>query len=132
LGRRLAAKRGPRFPGIGLAQWTSAGRRAGLFKHTFQGRTPGALIVFEMDAQVDYLVTELRKSYVGVNRVLTRAGVTVNAATDEVLYNFEIPGSILGSNGKKLPRSDARVQKVFAHRRTSGQRALRAYRKVHA
>ena len=81
MNRDAAARTGPRKAGIGLAQWTSAPRREGLFQHAVQGRQPGASILFDMDAQVDYLVTELRGSYPGVFRTVTRAGVTGNTAT---------------------------------------------------
>ena len=43
---------GPRSPGIGLAQWTSEPRRSNLF-------SGGSSILFDMDGQVDYLVSEL-------------------------------------------------------------------------
>ena len=39
--RDHVAKRGPKLPGVGLAQWTSAGRRAGLFNHRFEDRVLG-------------------------------------------------------------------------------------------
>lgn len=112
--------------GVGLAQWTSANRRLGLFAHVHQGRRLGANILFDMDAQVDYLVTELRTSYQGVNRVLTNPAVTLEAASDEVVYNFERPGSVL-DNGRSRPRSDPQVQEVFRVRRASSRRALQAF-----
>ena len=66
-------------------------RRRGLFGHRYEGIVLGANIMFNMDAQVDYLVRELGSGYSGSDRVLRRSGVTVNDACDEVLYNFEIP-----------------------------------------
>jgi hypothetical protein len=130
MNRDLAARTGPRLPGVGLAQWTSPARRTGLFQHSFQGRQPGSSILFDMDAQVDYLVTELQGSYAGVYRTITRAGVSVDDAADEVVYRYEVPGAIL-SGGNLLPRTDARVQTVFRHRRANAQRALRVYRAAH-
>lgn len=117
---------GPARPGVGLAQWTSPGRRAGLYSHTYNGVELGADVIFDMDAQLDYLDHELRHSYRRVHGVLTAVDVTVDDAADEVLYNFEIPGAIL-DGGSKLPRSDERVQNVFQRRREHAQRALRAY-----
>ncbi len=117
---------GPRFPGVGLAQWTSPDRRRGLFEHVHQGRRLGANILFDMDAQVDYLVTELRTSYQGVNRVLTNPAVTVEDASDEVVYNFERPASVL-ENGRSRPRTDPQVQEEFRKRREFSRRALQAF-----
>ena len=56
--------------------------------------------------------------------------MTVDDATDEVLYSFEIPGSII-AGGKKLPRTNPRVQSVFAERRTHAHRAHRVYTTTH-
>lgn len=122
---------GPRAPGIGLAQWTSAGRRRGLFEHVYQGRPAGTRILFDMDAQVDYLTTELAASFAGVNRVLRDPGVSVDDASDEVVYRFETPGAVLGPDRRLLPRSDPAVQAVFRRRREHAQRALRVYRARH-
>lgn len=118
--------RGPRLPGVGLAQWTWGPRRQGLFRHSFQGQVLGGRILFDMDAQVDYLVEELRRGYPRVDAVLRRPDVTVDEACDEVLYRFETPGSVLGPDRRLLPRSDPRVQAVFVERRRYGQRALQA------
>ncbi|MEO3755243.1 phage tail tip lysozyme [Streptomyces sp. B6B3] len=118
---------GPARPGIGLAQWTAAPRRAGLFSHRFHGDVLGARAVFDMDDQIDYLADELKSSFNGVRAVLRRPAVKVNDACDEVLYNFEIPGAII-QGGSRLPRSDPRVQRVFNQRRPLAQRALAVYR----
>jgi len=100
-----------------------------------------------MDGQVKYLVDELGEAYAGVNKSLKKAGLTVDDASDAVVYSFEVPGSILedkavtdkdgkpvvGKDGKpktkkaKRARSDPEVVKVFERRRKSGQRALKAY-----
>lgn len=123
---------GPCKPGIGLAQWTTPNRRRQLFQHIFQGRPAGARILFDMDAQVDYLSTELAGlGFTGVNGVLRRPAVSVDEASDEVLYNFEIPGAILDAEKNKLPRTNPAVQAVFRRRRANSQRALRVYRARH-
>ncbi|MES2155571.1 MAG: phage tail tip lysozyme [bacterium] len=130
MNRNGPGQRGPRLPGVGLAQWTSANRRAGLFGHAFRGIVLGSSIVFDMDAQLDYLVNELGGSFVGVNQVIRNPTIAVDAASDEVVYRFEVPGAVL-ANGALLPRTDPRVQAVFAQRLASSQAALRAYRAVH-
>lgn len=125
--RSEAAKRGPRRPGVGIAQWTSSARRVGLFTHPIAGKPLGVGILTKLDAQVDYLITELQRSYRGVNEVLRRSDVTVDAAADEVVYRFEVPGAIL-EGGRLLPRTDPRVQAVFSARRAHAWRALTVYR----
>jgi hypothetical protein len=131
--KRKSGKSGPKKPGVGIAQWTTKKRRAGLFKH-------GADILFDMDAQVDYLVDELGTSYNKLDKNLRQPGVAVDAASDDVVYLFEIPGSILeevevtapdGTVKKKKvkrARTDPQVVKVLKRRRKSGHRALKAYR----
>jgi hypothetical protein len=84
-----------------------------------------------MDAQVEYLVSELQAN-VALNASLMAAGVTLNDASDDVVYRFEIPGSILNASGGRRPRTDPAVQAVFAERRANGQRALRAYQAAQA
>ena len=52
--------------------------------------------------------------------------MSVDDASDEVVYNFEVPGSIL-AGGAKLPRTDPRVQATFQQRRNHSQRASSVY-----
>ena len=125
--RSQQQRRGPRLPGVGLAQWTTDSRRRGLFQHQFGGRRMGTDILFNMDAQVDYLVHELQSKYPGVNRVLTNSATSVNDACDEVLYNFEVPGALLDANRRKRPRTDPHVVQVFNQRRPLAQRALTSF-----
>ncbi|MFG1749639.1 phage tail tip lysozyme [Streptosporangium sandarakinum] len=117
---------GPRLPGVGLAQWTSSARRAGMFAHVYNGVAFGSNALFSMDSQIDYLVTELRMRFPGVFSVVNDPNVAVDRASDEVVYNFEVPGAILEA-GQKLPRADARVQAVFNQRRTPSRNARAAY-----
>lgn len=128
--RNYSAQRGPRHPGVGLAQWTSAGRRSGLFTHSVGGRVPGPAILFDLAAQIDYLVHELQTSYPGVERVLRDPTTTVHDAANEVVYDFEVPGAVL-ADGAKLPRTDPAVQEVFENRRRRADRALQAYQNAH-
>lgn len=132
MNRNRATRQGPRLPGVGLAQWTTSSRRAGLFLHTFQGRRLGADILYNMDAQVHYLVTELQTRYRRVDSLLRRANVSLEDASDEVLYNYEVPGSILSEpdaagRRRKLPRHHPAVIRVFEQRRRYARNALRAY-----
>lgn len=127
--RDPGAGKGPRLPGVGLAQWTSSARRAKLFSYAYDGVVLGADVLFSMDAQLDYLASELRNSYPGVNGTVSAADVTLEDAADDIVYRFEVPGAIL-SGGAKLPRGDAKVQAVFNERRSYGVRALQAYQSV--
>jgi hypothetical protein len=127
MNRNRPARLGPALPGVGLAQWTSAARRVGLFRHSYRGNVLGADVLFSMEAQIDYLVHELHTGFAGVDAVLTDPQVSVDRASDEVVYNFEVPGSIL-AGGAKLPRSDQRVQATFQVRRAHSQRASNTYR----
>jgi uncharacterized protein DUF2272/tail lysozyme len=117
--RSYSRRTGPRHPGIGLAQWTSPDRRRGLFSH----RGLGSAILSDLDAQVDYLVTELRGPYRQVDAVLRSPGVTLEQASDEVLLRFERPAAVLNR-----PRTDPGVQSVLRRRRAHGARALEIYR----
>jgi len=116
------ATTGPEKAGVGLAQWTFPARRAALFTYT----AAGPRILFDMDAQLDYLVHELKTSFGTVDAVLTEPGVTVAQASDEFLYDFETPADVL-ANGRRLPRDHAAVRRAFAERRILSQAALRAY-----
>jgi len=130
--RDPSRRRGPRQPGVGLAQWTRRDRREGLFRHVFQGRAPGAAILLDMHAQIDYLVTELRSRFRSTDLVLRHGGVSLEAATEEVVYNFQIPGSILGPKPagpgrRRLARGHPAVIEECARRRHWSGSALRAY-----
>ena len=120
--RNYSRRTGPRLPGVGLAQWTSASRRQGLFRHVFGGRQLGSAILFDLRAQVDFLVAELRGPYRQVDAVLRRPGVTLAEASDAVLLHFERPASVLNR-----PTTDPGVQSVMNRRRAHGARALQIY-----
>jgi hypothetical protein len=98
------------------------------------GLADGANILYNMDAQVDYLVTELQtQGYRHVNNILRRANVSLEEASDEVVYNYEIPSSILTppdpeGRRRKLPRNHTAVKNKFEERRSFSRNALRAYR----
>ena len=125
--RSYSRRTGPRLPGVGIAQWTSPDRRRGLFRHVFRGRALGSAILSDLDAQVDYLVTELRTSYRQVDATLRAPGVTMAQASDVVLLRFERPAAVLNR-----PPSDPGVQSVLSRRRSYGARALQIYRAARA
>lgn len=74
--------------GYGLTQWTSPGRKAGLWNLAKQ---KGVSIADE-DMQMEYLLKELRESYEPVMKVL-RTTTSIREASDVVLKKFEIPAN---------------------------------------
>lgn len=105
---------GPRRPGVGLAQWTYPSLREGLFHHSFRGTELGASILFNMDAQIDYLVQRLAAS----NRAFPTMA-TAEAASDYILFNVERPGVVVDN-----PRDSAPVVAVRDRRRGNAAAAL--------
>jgi hypothetical protein len=124
--RSFRGRTGPRLPGIGIAQWTSPNRRSGLFRHVFWGRQLGSAVLWDLDAQVHYLVTELRGAYRSVNATLMSPGVTVDQAADAVLLRFERPASVVGR-----PLADPAIQTVVGRRRAHAAKALQIHRATH-
>ena len=109
----------------GLVQWTRlGGRQAGLFQHEFHGRQLGAAILLDMDAQVDYMVNELRTRYRAVYAQVMGATSEgqLNAATDRVTVRYEAPGPTM-----QPPESGAH-QGTLRVRRNEARIALRVYR----
>lgn len=72
--------------GYGLAQWTSAGRKAGLYDYV---KSKG-VSVGDLEAQMEYLLRELEAGYKTVLNALKMAS-SVRAASDIVLKKFECP-----------------------------------------
>lgn len=82
--------------GYGLAQWTSAGRKAGLYDLVkLKGVSIG-----DLETQLEYLVKELSTSYKAVLSVL-KSATSVKAASDKVLTGFECPADQSESVKKK-------------------------------
>ena len=137
MNRSRSAGVGPRRPGIGLAQWTSSGRRRTFFAHRYKDVQLGARIVFFMDPQIDALVTELQTSYRRLERSLRNANTSRDQAADDFVYDYERPGSILEprtddpTRMRRSARTSDNVQEVFRHRRDRARRAYDAYRAVH-
>ena len=73
-------------------------------------RFPAPAILSDLDAQVDYLVTELGRDYRQVDATLRAPGVTVDRASDVVLLRFEMPAVVV--NGRP---GDPAVQKVRSY-----------------
>lgn len=122
-------RRGPRRPekpGVGLAQWTTPDRRRALFEHEFRGRPAGSSILFDMDAQVDFLVDELATMTPHVDRVLRRSGVSVDEASDRVVTDFERPQSIIDGGQRAANTRAARRRLSYGvYRRYQEARAAR-------
>lgn len=72
--------------GYGLAQWTSAGRKAGLYD---LAKSKGVSIG-DLETQLEYLCKELRSSYKSVLSAL-KSAASVKEASDIVLVKFENP-----------------------------------------
>lgn len=72
--------------GYGLAQWTSVGRKAGLYD---LAKAKGVSIG-DLETQLEYLCKELRSSYKSVMSALKNA-TSVKEASDIVLVKFENP-----------------------------------------
>jgi len=74
--------------GYGLAQWTTEGRKSGLWDAT---RGKGKSIA-DINAQLGYLVAELRLSYAGLWKILTTSA-DVEACSDAILARYEEPAN---------------------------------------
>ena len=74
--------------GYGFCQWTSAGRKAGLYDLV---KSRGVSIG-DAKTQVEYMLSELRKSYKSVWKVL-QAATSVQEASDIFLVKFEAPAN---------------------------------------
>lgn len=85
--------------GYGFCQWTSTGRKAGLYDLV---KSKGASIG-DPDAQVEFMLKELQQSYKSVLQVLKTA-TSVQEASDIFLVKFEAPANT-GSEVKKTRAS---------------------------
>jgi len=82
--------------GYGLAQWTSAGRKEGLYDLVKERNVS----IADLKTQLDWLMTELNKSYAGVYSVLKSTN-SLQAASDKVLGEFEIPANWRSQSGTR-------------------------------
>lgn len=72
--------------GYGLAQWTSPGRKGGLYDLVKTRQVS----IADLKTQLDWLLLELKGSYISVYNVLLSAN-SVKEASDIVLIKFECP-----------------------------------------
>ena len=75
--------------GYGLCQWTSAGRKAGLYNYA---KSTGRSISDE-NMQIEWLIHELNVAYKSVMNGL-KSAKSVKDASDLVVLEFERPGSV--------------------------------------
>jgi hypothetical protein len=122
MNRSPSLRAGPRLGGVGIAQWSADDRRAGLFIHAYRGVRLGPRILFDLEAQVDYLMSEMRASFAGVHKALRAPEVTIEAASDQVLLNYEMSGSFFDRLRRKV-RTDPHLAKVQARRRALAREA---------
>ena len=99
--RDKKAKKGPKLPGVGLAQWTTKERREGFF-----ARPEGTALLYDMDGQVNYLVDELGSKFAKLNKKLLDPKVTVQNAADLVLEKFEAPADPEASRSARRANAD--------------------------
>ena len=91
--------------GYGIVQWTSPGRKSGLWN---LAKRKGVSIADE-DMQFEYLLSELENSYPSVLKTLKTA-TDIRAASDVVLTKFEMPSD----TGEAVRKSRAeRGQKFY-------------------
>ncbi|MEN9613320.1 MAG: hypothetical protein RLZZ628_4134 [Bacteroidota bacterium] len=83
---RVAGQQGPKLAGAGLAQWTYPTRRKKFFAQAL-----GAAILYDMDAQIEFLVDELKTDFARVYDTLMNPNTSVDVACDEVVLKFERP-----------------------------------------
>lgn len=74
--------------GFGLAQWTSTGRKAGLYDES----PVSSVSIADLDRQLSWLRSELSSSYSSTLSVL-RSATSVKEASDYVLIHFEAPSA---------------------------------------
>lgn len=72
--------------GYGLAQWTSTGRKTGLYDYTVgRGKSIG-----DLQSQCEYLLNELKTSFRVIYEILSNTK-NIYTASDRVLMDFEAP-----------------------------------------
>jgi hypothetical protein len=101
--------------GVGLVQWTGPRRTA------FLGTERGTDILFNMDAQIEYMVNELQRSYQGVNNVLNNPE-SLEQATSEVFMNYETPKVVVDWRNAVRANNQEEIQRT---RRIMDSRRLR-------
>lgn len=100
--------------GYGLAQWTSVGRKAGLYDLV---KSKGVSIG-DLETQLEYLDKELRGAYNSVLKVLKTA-TSVRIASDVVLKKFESPAD----QSDAVQRKRAGYGQTYYNKFATGQAA---------
>lgn len=102
--------------GYGLAQWTSPGRKSGLWNFVKQR----GVSIADEDMQLDFLLKELRESYSPVLAIL-KSATTIRQASDVVLKKFEIPANTgesvcesRAARGQKFYNDYAKEEKIVS------------------
>lgn len=88
--------------GYGLAQWTSSGRKAGLYDLAKSKNVS----ISDPEMQVDHLLNELRTSYKPIHALLQTTN-DVGEASYKVMHDFEAPKSRDSAETKKRRESYA-------------------------
>lgn len=83
--------------GYGIAQWTTRGRRKGLYDLKI---TKGVSIADEQ-LQFEYLFQELNAKYKSVLKTLTNPSATIRQCTEIFVCKFEVPASVIAGGSKK-------------------------------
>ena len=111
--------------GYGLAQWTSTGRKAGLYDLAKQR----GVSISDEEMQLDYLISELKSVFPSVLSSLKNAK-SVQEASDVVLTKFEMPANI-GTEVKNLRASyGQKYYDKYAKKNSSNQQATTDPEKV--
>lgn len=97
--------------GYGLAQWTSVGRKGGLYDLV---KSKGVSIG-DLETQLEYLDKELKGAYKAVLKVL-KAASSVREASDIVLIKFEAPAD----QGDSMQRKRAEYGQFFFDKYAGG------------
>lgn len=74
--------------GYGLCQWTSPGRKAGLYDKAKSKRVS----IANIQNQLQFLIYELKNNYQGVYKIVTTTS-SIKEASDKILKDFESPAN---------------------------------------
>ena len=120
----LHPKGGESLNGYGLAQWTSIGRKSGLYEFA---KSKGVSIS-NLAMQLEYLGNELANSYKGVYNTLKTTN-SLNDASDKVLVDFETPGVVRPIKAGKYNQEQYDLYlKTLNKRRSYGQKYFDIYK----
>lgn len=98
--------------GYGFCQWTSAGRKAGLYDLV---KSRGVSIG-DAKTQTEYMLSELQKSYKSVWKVLQTA-TSVQEASDIFLVKFEAPANVSSAVKKTRASYGEQYLKIYQNQK---------------